>query len=316
MQQAQALEAQLAEATALAARLHQINEELSARLQMLEQQQAALVVAPQETVAQAMEIDVPEQSAPEADEEDTTMVQLHTEVFVTPLINMHGCKSMYRVTAGYLHALQRSQLLSFLQVKEAEPTEAPAILSPQAATPVTVAAPAELQPSAAKTATKTVNTPSAAAGTPLTGSAVAVTANLGGQSVDGKTPAGTATLPADVIVGRTPTGAPSAAATSADGSAPSARAGRPSITGSLAKLDFEGLSQALSQGSLEWVDGLILPPGSSQEAAPAPAAETPAGGATRSRFQHNQCLPGGACLDACFLRERMHLNNCLWRRSR
>lgn len=46
------------------------------------------------------------------------------------------------------------------------------------------------------------------------------------------------------------------------------------FTGAMAQLPFEGLSQALSQGSLEWVDGLILP-GGSQEAAAA-GAGTPA----------------------------------------
>lgn len=64
--QAKALEAQLAEATTVAARLQQANEELSARLEALEQQQMAAMPAPQdvtEDVAEAMQVNVAQAEA-------------------------------------------------------------------------------------------------------------------------------------------------------------------------------------------------------------------------------------------------------------
>ncbi|KAK9917599.1 hypothetical protein WJX75_006241 [Coccomyxa subellipsoidea] len=147
MEGAQALEAQLAEATALAVRLQQTNQELSARLQMLEQRAVAVQAPSIENETQAMDTDNPALDAAAPMEEENAPM-----------------------------------------------------------TPVTSAAPAVVAGSA-----------------------------LGSASVAG---------------------------------------GRHSIAGAMAQLPFEGLSQALSQGSLEWVDGLILP-GGSQEAAAA-GAGTPA----------------------------------------
>ncbi|CAL8463591.1 g3125 [Coccomyxa elongata] len=203
---AQALEEQLAEATALAARLQQANQELSARLQQLKQQPPS-VPAPQD-VAQDMDVDVHE------------------------------------------------------QVGEGDAAEVGMMSPPPAA--ATGAAPATKETSAVKPATLITKTPTAA------GAAVTATPTTDKPANTSTTGNQTARAPTPVTAVPAAANGCSAAAAGAarDGCAlagPRAGAGRPSLTGPLAQLPFEGLSQALSQGSLEWVDGLIVPPGSSQD---------------------------------------------------
>ena len=83
LSQAEALEAQLAEATAVAVRLQQTIEELSARLHMLEQQ-AAAVQAPIENGTQAMDIDEPALDAAAPMQEETALMVIYPSRALCP----------------------------------------------------------------------------------------------------------------------------------------------------------------------------------------------------------------------------------------
>ena len=136
------------------------------------------------------------------------------------------------------------------------------MMSPPSATPAHGAAQSTKEASAVKIAALPITKTPTAAGAAVT--ATPTTAKPANTSTIGRQTA-RAGMPA--------TGGPAAAGgcsavAAGDGSAsavPRAGAGRLSLTGPLAQLPFEGLSQALSQGSLEWVDGLIVPPGCSQD---------------------------------------------------
>ncbi|BDA48546.1 probable Bromodomain adjacent to zinc finger domain protein 2B at C-terminar half [Coccomyxa sp. Obi] len=224
---ARALEEQLSEATALAARLQQANMELSARLQQLEQQ-APSIPAPQD-VAQGMDVDAPEQA----------------EEGVAARMGMMSPPCAATAT-GAVPATKETSAVKAAQLITKTPT---------AAGPAITATPTTNKPAN----TPTVSSQTARTGTPATG----VRAAAGGCSA--------------VAAGAAGVGSASAG--------PSAGAGRPSLMGPLAQLPFDGLSQALSQGSLEWVDGLILPPGSSQDES---------AGASVPTAQPNNVAPEGA----------------------
>lgn len=151
-----------------------------------------------------------------------------------------------------------------MQAQEPQHTQpaAAVIVSPVAATPAGALAMAAdtASKAARRTAAKSpaaAAAATAAAGTPCTRGMTPAAVKITSRSAGKNTP-----------TGDTPTVA---------SAGPSAGEARQSGLEAVMQLPFEGLSQALSQGSLEWVEGLILPPCGSQDLGPAAAAAATAG---------------------------------------
>jgi hypothetical protein len=224
--QAKALEAQLAEATAVAERLQQANEELSARLSALEAASAAATVGAAPVAAEP----VPLIAAPQ------------------------------------------------LNLKTTASQPSPGVPQPGQSTPAPAAADRHDQTAAAAVVPAVGQPKSSPFQESISAGAGAAQAAPAGDQADEvagePTSQETGSLFAQTVSDAPAQHLPMQAAPAPDARAAALPQGvsavlRHSLTG-LAELPFPGLSQQLSQGSLEWVEGLLV--GSQRESlCPAPA---------------------------------------------